>query len=542
MKKWNVLKKYSPDADFVECLLENRGISDKERFLNPPSVVSILKKYPESKKSMYKQAREIIFSAMKDMIPIVIHGDYDADGICATAVLYTAIRKELGYEDCVSFIPNRFEHGYGLSLESINAVSQMVDLKNGGLLVTVDSGVTAVNEVDYANSLGFSVIVTDHHQTPAQLPDAKCIVWDDQVVGASIAWILSKILGSKSQTSLALAATATVTDLQPLLNENRSIVKEGLRILNTNPPAGLKILLAVAGRKYEEATTYDMGWVIGPRLNATGRLSNAGDSLRLLTETDPEVLRHLADTLNSVNTKRQEKTIEMYEMIDYLDRENLPKVIFSANESYHEGIIGLVAARLAQNYYRPAIAISVNGDMAKGSVRSVVGVDIISFLREFEEVFDSVGGHPMAAGFTVAIEKLEELEKIVNETAEKLIDSANLVPSIEVDMEVPIDVLNLSMLEAVEKLQPFGVGNKEPLFVSRNVQLVSVDKVGREAKHLSMKLLGESGTYRGIFFNGSESFPLLDDGTTVDLVYSVRRNSYRGNDSVDLVIKDLRIL
>lgn len=551
MTRWDILWDKQVDEDnIVDILLQNRGIKGKsarEQFLNPPPVLMAMKSLPDEFKDSAKLAREKVFESIDRELPVVIHGDYDADGVCAAAILHKVIRDELSYEKCFSFIPNRFEHGYGLSKNSIDFVVDSVSDKFGefenALLITVDSGITAVDEVSYAKSLGFEVIISDHHQKPKKLPTAEIILWTDELVGSGISWALGKVLGSKDKKSISLAAIATVTDLQPLFGINRSIVKYGLEVLNKAPPAGIKALLEFSGRRGGIVTTYDLGWVIGPRLNASGRIEDATDSLALLLEEDPVMVEKYAARLNDTNLQRQDKTQEMYELAGEILSEKLPPLIISMNEDYHEGIIGLVASKLVQQYYRPSIVISVSDEFGKGSVRSVPGFDIIDFLRGFEDMFENLGGHPMAAGFTIRKEKIEVMRQKLLEAAADAIDKDLLVPVITVDMKIPLNLVGSSLVAEIERLKPFGVGNKEPIFTSMGVGVGSINTVGRDNSHISMQLMFEGMGYKAIFFNGSEKLEELGVGVgdRVDVVYSVRENNYRGKVYVDVVVKDLRL-
>lgn len=542
MKKWNILNN-SSDTNILELLLENRGLKtaeDKKKFLEPLAISTLLyEQTPEFKKCL-KEVKELVEQAIKSKTPIIIHGDYDADGVCATAILFNTLKNELKYEDTHAFIPNRFDHGYGLSKKSIDELLEKIKPKGRVLYITVDSGITAVEAVEYLKAMGHTVIITDHHQKPSKLPPADCILWNDQMVGSGISWVLSRVLGSLDPKSIALAALATVTDLQPLLNFNRSLVKEGLNVINSNPPLGLKKLLDTSGKLNGEITSYELGWLLGPRLNASGRLSNANDPLSLLTEKDENLIAEIAQRLNEINVQRQDKTLEMYEVAKFDDTQSIPKIIISANEKYHEGIIGLVAARLTQKYYRPAIVISLAEEHAKGSVRSVNGIDIIAVLRKFEELFVNLGGHPMAAGFTISKENLIILQERLLAYARDAIDENLLQPSLEVDLKLPLEMVNLELTEQIKQLKPFGIGNNEPIFVSENVGIAGINTVGKENQHTSLRLYDGFKYYKGIFFNGSEQCKNLSVGQKINIAYYVKENNYNGTRSVELIIKDFQ--
>ncbi|MFC1722289.1 single-stranded-DNA-specific exonuclease RecJ, partial [Patescibacteria group bacterium] len=535
-----------PKKSILNTILDTRGFLSEEeqnQFLNPPPASYWVKNLPKELLVSLKNSRDLVKETMKLNKYIIIHGDYDVDGICATAILYTTIAKELGYDKVQTFIPNRFEHGYGLSEKSIHASLGTIDeekVEDGVLFITVDSGITSEKETKILKEMGHSVIITDHHQKASSLPEADAIVWYDQVVGATLSWLLARAIGSKREDFFAYLALATVTDIQPVKNFNRTLVSEGLKVLNSNPPVGIRELLNIAGKKNNELTTYDLGWVIGPRLNASGRVIDAGVSLSLLIEDSQEKAKDLAWELNQVNSQRQDKTMEMYELAAGFEGHEIPKIIISHHENYHEGIIGLVASRLVQKYYRPAIVISTGDITAKGSVRSIPGYNVIESLREREDLFISLGGHPMAAGFSIEKDKIPSLEKYVNETMGETLTSDLLVKTLEIDIEIPISSVTLSLLEELNALRPFGLGNPNPVFCSKNLGVVSVSYVGKEQRHLMLKLTDGDNFYKGIMFNALDFNIDLVSGDRIDIVYTLNRNEFNGKISVDLFLKDIK--
>jgi single-stranded-DNA-specific exonuclease len=547
MKKWNILSQTGQCSheNIQKLLLKNRGFVKKaeiEEFLNPLSIETYVKKLPLEFRQSLKKAKDIILKAISDKKPIIIYGDYDSDGINATAILYSTIKDELKYKNVSYFIPNRFDHGYGLTIRALDVVVSTQKKENLPLVVTVDTGITAFEEVSYLKSLGYSVILTDHHQGPKAPPPADCIVWCDEISGAGISYLLSRVLGSKNKESIALAALATVTDLYPVVGINRSIVKSGLKVLNVSPPLGLKKLIKVSGKEGFEVTTYDLGWVLGPRLNASGRLKDANVSLELLLEKNEKRAEALAAKLNESNIARQDKTLEMYGIASSFDESNLPRILFSRDKNYHEGIIGLVAAKLSQKYYRPAVVISLSEEYGKGSVRSVSGVNIIEMLRNFEDLFESLGGHPMAAGFTIKIENIPVLEERMLELATSVISDELLTPVLDIDLKMPIGCADLSLLKEIEKLKPFGLGNSEPVFMSESLSVTKIDKMGKESQHVRLALYDGKKFYKAVWFNGAELASDLSLGAKIDIVYTLKRNEYNGSVYVDLVVRDVRVL
>lgn len=540
MKKWNILN--SKDSNIIDALLENRGVFEEEResFLNPPKVSELLVYLPQDFKDSLTSARKLILEAISNNTSIVIYGDYDADGVCATAILFNTLYKELNYAQTTFFIPNRFDHGYGMSTKALDQILGNFDSDQKLLFITVDTGITATKEIEYLKQKGHSVVITDHHQKPSDLPKADVILWNDQVVGSTISWILSKALGSKNYDSIQFAGIATITDLQAVKSLNRSIVKEAIEVLNSRPHEGIKKLIQFSAKNLNEISTYEIGWIIGPRLNASGRLVDAYDALKLLTEDDLGTIDDMALKLNSVNSQRQDKTVEMYEIASFAEGEEIPKIIISSNENYHEGIIGLVAARLMQKYYRPTIVISLTEEFGKGSVRSVPGVNIIEYLRKFEDLFTNLGGHPMAAGFTIPRENIFKLEKKIKESVDEHILDEVLVPSLDIDLEIGFDQISDKLLADLDKLKPFGTGNLEPIFLTKSVGVVSTNLCGKENQHIQLRLYQNDNYFKAMVFNEGERVNELPVGEKIDIVYVLKENRFNGKTTIDLIIKDWR--
>ncbi len=548
--KWKVLNQYIGDKDVITLLLENRQIVDtleQEKFLNPPPLSNLLPKLPSDFKLALKQARDLVNDYIKQGLPILIYGDYDADGVCATAILYNTLRHELSHNKVFFCIPNRFTHGYGLSEAALVQTLENIEASGTStarlLVITVDTGITAVNEIKYLRDLGYDVILTDHHQKSLETPSSSILVWNDSIVGSTIAWLLSIALGSKDRHNIALAGVATVTDVQPLLGINRSLVKQALQILNSDPPKGIRYLLDNSGSKSIEITTYELGWVIGPRLNATGRLTEADDSLKLLISDNDDDVKNYARLLNDTNVDRQSKTLDMYEIASDFALEKLPKIIVSSSEQYHEGLIGLVASRLVKKYHVPSIVISIEGATAKGSVRSVSGIDIISILRLFENEFLKLGGHPMAAGFSIETKNISKLQDLLVAYFDKNIPEDLLQPVLEIDLELPASVINLDFIESLARLKPFGISNPEPRFLTRSLGLSAITKMGAKGQHYSFKLYDGSEFHKAIFFNSFDHTVVqqLRVGDKVDVVFKVKENNFNGRKSVDLLVDDLVI-
>jgi len=564
-------------ADVISCLLENRGLvsdEEKETFFNPPNP----QKYLESPELVgipsqdLERAVGLVRQAIAAGRPIIIHGDYDVDGICATAILWETIYRGLNYENCRPFVPDRFKHGYGLTRASIDAVRETAELSDGqtALLITVDCGITAHDAIRYAESLGFAVLVTDHHQKeeasgPQPPPSSTFRVggpkterfsgggldsaelWTDQICGAGIAWVLAQRL--HPMPNLDLVALATVADIQSLLGPNRAFVKHGLEELNRTSRVGLRELARLASLSGKDIGTYEVGWVLAPRLNAPGRLGSALDALRLLLTNDRVQAGELAETLERINRERRGKTAAMVEHAlggVMAQASGEAKVLIAHHTSYHEGVIGLLAGRLTKEFHRPAIAIAEGKEFSKGSARSVPGLNIIELLREVGDLLESVGGHPMAAGFIMRTENIVAFEERVVVAAEPKIDEDGFRQHLAVDCEIPLTLVSWGMWEELQRFEPFGTANPRPVFLSRGVGVVDVSTVGGEGQHLKLRvrdansdaLGGEDLTAVG-FGLGSRAAGLCL-GTLLGIVYSLGENCWNGRRSLELYLKDFR--
>jgi len=544
--------------ELLTILLKNRGIKDPESFFHPPHPGDFIEKsdeFTKLTKNHVTPAVSMILNAMKQNLPIVIHGDYDVDGLTAAAILWRTIHNDLGYENVHPYIPNRFDEGYGLSTESINGITKMLkDVENAkndrpALIITVDCGITAIDTAKHAKKEGFTLIITDHHKKTEKTPKADQIIWTDKASGAGIAWILSHFLinGAESQRSdkdlyLDLAAIGTIADLQPLTGFNRSITLYGLKKLNSRPSEAIKALKQTAGIN-GNIGTYEIGWIIGPRLNASGRLQNAMESLRLLCSDNPRYTLKTALNLGSINQTRQEKTQADLEkaILQFKDIQNLPKFLVTASKTYHEGVIGLVAGKLVQTYYRTSIAIAIDekSNKAKGSARSIKGISVIDTLRKFGHLFDNIGGHDMAAGFSMDPSKIPDLAASLNQLDEW--DESIFNRELEIDCEIAPDLINSETLSAIELMQPFGQGNPEPMLSTHSLKIFNLSSFGLQNKHLKLYLQDKNrNNFTALAFGkGAMAFELSPEDF-VDIAFSLSMNTWNGQNRLELKIKDIK--
>ena len=547
MKRWNVLNKIESknlkltEEKLLSVLLENRGLKtklQKEKFLSP-KLSDVTIESVKIDKSQLKKAIERIKKAVSDKEQVIIFGDYDVDGICGTAILWETL-NEFGV-NVLPYIPSRYEEGYGLSIKGIDNL--LTKNPKVGLIVTVDNGIVASKAVEYANKKGIDVIITDHHVPSKTLPKAFAIVHSTLICGTAVAYLLSKELKNKKQDNhLELVVLATIADLVPLTNENRVLVYFGLMALRKTKRIGLLSLFKSAAIEKETIDVYEIGHIIAPRLNAMGRLESAMDSLRLLCTRDKQRADILSKSLSDTNLSRQQFTSEaLLDAKDKAKKKLMNKLLFIADSQYKEGVIGLVAGRLVEEFYLPSIVISKGKIYSKASVRSVKGFNIIEFLRQASDLLVDVGGHPMAAGFTVETKKLEELEKKLYKLAAKLINKGHLERVLNIDLEISSDFINLKTYDLIQKLKPFGMANPEPTFLTKNLIVESLKVIGKDGKHLKLNLKSKDLNFwiEAIAF-GMGELNSLEIGDEIDAVYTIDLNEWNGNKKLQLKVKDIK--
>ena len=549
MKKWKILTeaptKLTPENLF-KILLKNRGIETKkevDEFINGklgdviPENVGI--KIPQIKKTI-KRIDEAIAKNQK----IIIYGDYDVDGITGTAILWETIYSF--YPNVAPYIPHRIDEGYGLSVKGVeNILEQNIEV---GLIITVDNGIVAFDAVEFANQKNIDVVISDHHVPSKKLPVCYALVHTTKLCGAGVAYLLAKEILKERKTKiknehLDLVALATVADLVPLTGANRILLKEGLKILNKTTRPGLTELFREGGITPEKIGVYEIGHVIGPRLNASGRMEHALDSLRLLCTKDRARARELAQKLGVTNKDRQVLTQETTAAASLISEKLIKneKIIFVYDKKYNQGIIGLVASRLVEKHYKPSIVVSVGEKVSKGSARSITGFNIIEYLRSFPTFLSEAGGHPMAAGFTIETEKLLEFKKAIEIEAHAKIKDELLTKTILVDLELEFGQINLALHKELQRLAPFGMANPEPSFVSRRITVRSVRTVGKDSKHLQLMLEKDGNLISAIAFGLAEEKPVAA-GSVIDALYTIDNNVWREKEKLQLKIKDLEVV
>ena len=560
MKKWVYLSKSKKsqltDEEIIQVLLKNRGIASKkeiEQFLKPADPYTLTAKDVGISTTELNKALVRIKQAIIGKETVVVYADYDADGITAGTIMWETLHK-LGLK-VFPYIPHRVEEGYGFSIKGIDAVKQTY---NPQLIISVDHGITAAEKIAYAHSLGIEVIVTDHHVKPDQLP--RCpLVHTTNLCGAGVAWFLAFSLLKTTdlftevyrQELLALVTMGTVADMVPLAGASRSIVKYGIVALNKTKRVGLLALIADAGLEIGTIGTYEISHILAPRLNAMGRLVHGLDALRLLCTNQKGKAEELAHKLGLTNRERQIMTEET--VLHAKDRvaaelitSEKKKLLFVSHDEYNLGVIGLVAGKLVEAYYLPAIVVARGEQISKASARSISGFNIIEAIRSNNELLIDAGGHPMAAGFTVATEQLSLLQQKLEAFAAAKLTPELLARTLKVDLELPLEIVNLDLVAKIQILSPFGVGNPEPLFVTHNLEILETRLVGRDRKHLKLRLrpvgsLQKLSAVEAIGFNMGDLYEKIPSGTTIDAAYTIENNFWNGQESLQLKLKDVLV-
>ncbi|MCF7836763.1 single-stranded-DNA-specific exonuclease RecJ [Candidatus Gracilibacteria bacterium] len=502
---------------------------------------------PEKLKDLSK-AVERIRAAVKNQEPILIIGDYDADGICASAILFKVL-QQLGALVSVR-LPHRMKHGYGLNAEFVEE-AQKLGVK---LIITVDNGIAARQEVELANSFGIDVIVTDHHLPPEILPPALAILNPRQkdcnypeknLSGAAVAYklatvLLNQELRTKNQELtdeiLVLATIGTIADVCDLTGENRRIVTDGLLKIPLTQNLGLRKILENSGLG-EKISTEDVGFRIAPRLNAAGRLGDPLIAFQALVNGRGD---EFADHLESLNLERRSLTMKILDEVEErLGEIGGEKILVAGGENFHPGIVGLIAGKLAEKYFRPAIVMSSQDGKLVGSCRSpLLEFDITAALQNSEQFLEKFGGHRAAAGFTLLEKNRAAFEKSLADYAESKITAVELIPRIEIDLSVTEMDLTKDFLTKLESFAPFGTGNLEPLLFLPAAKIMEIRKVGSDEKHLRVKIGQRKLTAIG--FGLGEFAEQLERQKNADLVFQFSENVWNGRRELQLKIVDLR--
>ena len=534
---------------FLAMMLEIRGIHSSEQ------IAELLEERSELSDPFLmadmQKAVERIHQALDAFEKIAVYGDYDADGVTATAVLYSYLESCGG--NVLYYIPEREKEGYGLNCGAIDFLhSQQVSL-----IITVDNGIASVKEAEYAKKMGIDVVVTDHHRPQGQLPDAVAVVdphrADDtspykDFAGVGVAFKLILALEGEEcdaegliENYADLVAVGTIGDVVPLTGENRMLVKAGLRLLSRTDRPGMQALLEHAGMAGRRLTSGNVAFTIVPRINATGRMGSSDRAVRLLISEDAEESAALAEDICGENDARRKIEAELYQQAlqdlqVHPERQN-DRVLVVAGEEWHHGVIGIVAARLVDHFGKPCMVISYSGDEAKGSGRSVEGFSLFDALSACSHLFTKFGGHPMAAGISLLTDRIEEFRKAVNDYAATVPDA---VPALRLDCKLRPATLSTDLPALLETLEPFGTSNPAPLFGLFGMRLEKITPVG-ENKHLRLSLSRDGITTTCMLFHTTpQEFP-YQPGDELDLAVTLDAKEYKGQNQLSVLIRDVKL-
>ncbi|NTU46843.1 single-stranded-DNA-specific exonuclease RecJ [Candidatus Roizmanbacteria bacterium] len=536
----------------VEQLLESRAIEDKATFLAPPDPFSLsIADFGFSEE--IEQTVSLLTEIKKKKQKIVVYTDYDADGITGGTILWETLHL-LGF-DVMPYVPHRKHEGYGFSQKGIDTVKKEFD---PALIISVDHGITAREKIAYAKSIGIDVIVTDHHLAPEILPDqAQAIFHIPALSGSGVAYFFSKMVFEKFGDPhspqyeklkqnfgcdyTAIASIGTIADLVPLLGASRSLVTFGLQAFNTLKRPGLTALLKDAGIEGKPITPFEVGFMIAPRINAVGRLEHALDALRLLCTTSEDRAQQLAAKIGEQNSLRQdlvkEAVIEAKGAVEAKKSQGeLPHILILKSDSWHEGIMGLIASKLVEAYARPVIIMTKNDGYYKGSARSISTFHITNFLRSLQkEYLIDAGGHKQAAGFSIHEDNVAAFIQAVEQQGNLLLKTADLIPQMETDIHIPLNVISKKIVSGIQVLQPFGIGNPQPVFSSEAV-ITDAKLFGKKNDHLRIFFQTPGNTLRSplecIAFGKADLFYTLPKGQTITIAYQPEINTWNGREKV----------
>ena len=555
-KKWQIYEEEQEKINKISIqyhinkllasILVNRNIEEDkiEAFLNP------------TRKSFHdpflmpdmKKAVDRILKAMQNKEKIIIYGDYDVDGITSITVLKSFLEDRGVHVD--SYIPNRLEEGYGLNKPAVEKIAE----NKYQLMITVDCGISGIEEIEYANSLGIETIVTDHHEVGDSLPNAIAVVdakrKDNEypcrdLAGVGVVFKLIQAIGIKLGLEekeylkyLDIVCIGTISDIVPLVDENRAIAKLGLLLVRQTKNLGLQNLLMSSGYKNIDSTTISFG--VAPRINACGRMGHADEALNLFLSKDIYEVNELTKKLNEYNKIRQETEKNIYEdAVNQIEQNKLNEknAIIVSGENWHHGVIGIVSSKITDLYFKPSILLCNEGEFSKGSGRSIPGFDLHQALMQCQDTIDRFGGHAMAIGITIKTDKFQEFaEEFENVAKEAKIDE--IIPIINIDAKIELNEINKEMVESLKLLEPYGEGNKMPIFAFRNLKIDSIRALS-EGKHIKLTLKDNNNIINAIGFNLGKIAEDYRIGDKIDVVGTLEINSFNGVDSLQINIKDV---
>ena len=529
----------------IRTLLAKRGILDTESARNYLAKSKKLTD-PALMPNISKAVNRLVQSCENNE-KIGIFGDFDVDGITATTLLTEGLAN-LGLSP-IPYIPDRFSEGYGPNMNAIKKLAQ----QGVTLLITADCGTSSVKEIDQANHLGMEVIIIDHHSIPSVLPTAYTIVnpklnssYGSEPAAVGVAYKVLTALYEKMEVpydhieTQSLVALGTICDLVPLVGENRDLVRLGLEAIRSTNRPGLLALANESNLDLSEITAETLGWNFGPKINAAGRMKHGEIALQLLLTKNKIEAQTLAIELNNLNQQRRHNTEKataiLSEKINNLDLQK--PLIITGDSTISSGIVGLAAARIADQFSRPAIVMQIGEHESRGSCRSVNGFNIVELLQRHKDLFIKFGGHHGAAGFTINSERIDELKNRFFEDLKSHFPSNEIKSELEIDERLKLNNNHDQTMQWIDLIGPYGIGNKAPIFLSEKIKIVAKSSVGKNKEHLQLKLMHTQQSWDAIHFNSN--YHDLRINEYIDIVFSLERNNFRGQKKIQLQIKDLK--
>ena len=545
---WKYRLEKRSGASVIDELLQSRGIRDASVFMNP----SLDDLHDPFLMNDMDKAVTRIKEALENQEKICIYGDYDADGLTSTAILVRLLRA--AGTDPGFFIPDRFDDGYGMNIESLREIAQ----KGFKLVITTDCGINSIDEVNYLNANEIDCIITDHHKSNGPLPESCAVICCtrndnkypfEYLSGAGVAYKLAVAVKEALEFEyneneiLSLAAIGTVADIVPLIGENRIIASKGIESIMAGSIPGIDAILENAGISTGNITSETLGFIIGPRLNAAGRMGNAGKALQILLTDEYSKSRELADSLSRLNNERkkwQDRVLNLVnERLKNDPHLHADPVIIVGYENLHKGVIGIVSSKITETYNKPSIILSISNEIAEGSGRSINGFSLINALNYCRDALISFGGHENAAGLSLKSKHIEKLRKMMSEYSNSIGFKSEDKKSIEIDFMINDTELNFSTAEGIGRFAPFGNGNMAPVFSINSAELSEIRKIGRDEKHLKMRFKLGDRFIDAVSFNSAFYFPLLKPGHQYDIAFIPEINEFRGKRTLQMMIKDI---
>lgn len=549
--EWHILNNAVPSSlqEIQDILLSNRNISNADSFLHPVMPIKLTYEMVGLDAKQLTILISRLEIAHKNKETIAIYGDYDCDGVCATAILWETLHK-LGFK-VVPFIPHRERHGYGLSKKGLD---ELFETCTPAILISVDNGIVAHHQWEYLKEKGVYTVLTDHHQPDDHFPSVDVRLHTTALCGATVAWMVAVQLEKHftkttdyAQDLIDLCAIATIADQVSLIDANRSFAKYGLQQLNKTTRVGLLKLIESAGLALGKLDVYSVNFAIAPRINAMGRLEHALDALRALCTRKPDRVIELIGRLSQVNQTRQDLTQQLIDKaLLRADEWKDEHIILVEDVDFHEGVIGLIAGKLTEKYHKPSICISLGEVTSKASCRSIPGVNITDLLRQIADDLLEVGGHPMAAGFKVETANIEHVKVRLKALTKVQISELLLKPSIDIDCILPTPFQSLETADYLESLAPYGAGNREPVFLLQEMQVLASSTIGKEGKHLKATFIPKDGkpnqTLSTIGFGMGKRIEEFVPQSSMSLVGHLQKNQWNNKTTLQFVIRTTTVV